>query len=143
MKYVPDVLVNLVVIKWDGRAGSFLTKTEPVPAEDAEVARILRAFPMIGTWDDAFLMADCALKRMNCQMDLRSFAYHRDEPVVDISDGAFDYISMSEAAFQQLLLRLFDALISGAKQTQAAILNDPDWAQFTEDVAQLRARAGQ
>lgn len=143
MKHASDMMVDQITIVWDGRPGSFLTRTQPVVFDDPEITRILRSFPMIGVWDDAFLMAECALDRMNCQMDLRGFAFPAADSIVEICDGAYEYIAMSEAAFRRLLLRLFEVLIGGAEQSGASILRDEHWSQFTAHVARLQASISQ
>jgi hypothetical protein len=140
MKFAPDALVDSVTILWVGRSGGFLTKTQPLTAEDAEIVRVLRTFPVIGVWEDAFLMAECVLSRSSCQMDLRGFAYRRGEPLVEMSDGAYDPIELSENAFHRLVLRLFRVLISGAESTQAPIVSDENWSTFTSQVAAFEAR---
>jgi HAMP domain-containing protein len=140
MNIVPDTLVDQVVIEWDGRPGTFLTRTQPLQTADGAAARILRAFPMIGAWDDAFLMAECAAARMSCGMDMREFSYAAQQPAVTIRDGGPDEITLSEAAFNRLLQRLFHAMIAAADQANLEIRRDERWIKFRRDVETLAAR---
>lgn len=140
MKHADDALVDRVAVYWDGSGGSFLTRTEPLESDDEQVVRILRAFPMIRVWEDAFLMANCAARRMNCGMDLRAFSFDRGEPIVRIRDGGDEEISLGESAFYRLLVRMFRVMISAVQLHRLTIIEDKAWLGFVQDVAALAER---
>ena len=140
MKHASDTLVDQIAVSWDGRDGSFLTRTEGVSSGDEQIRRILRAFPIIGAWDDAFVMAACAVRRINCGMDMRTFSFHATEPVVTIQDGGDDEISIGEQPFYRLLVRLFKLMIAEAEQSRLKIRRDENWKRFVDDTATLEGR---
>ncbi len=147
--HLSDNLVNGIVVTWENRPNLFLTKVQADDVSDPRLRRIVRGFLTVGTWDDVFFMADGVAKRESRSMDLRAFQYplqHSDDAElvfdgVNICDGAFEYINLSEPAFNRLIVGLFDALITGAQEHNLPILQDAQWGVFIDMAASIRKRA--
>jgi len=151
--HLNDDIENKVTIAWDNRPGRFLTQvTADIP--DAEQQRIVRGFFTLGTWDDALFMAEGVHERASRSMDLRAFAYPRaasktkgaTDPAlqfegVNIADGAFDYVNLSEGVFTRLMAQLLDVLVAGATHNKLPVTSEDWWKHFVELAADIRQRA--
>ena len=153
--HLNDDIINKVSIAWDNRPGMFLTQVT-ADISDVEKQRIVRGFFTIGTWDDALFMAEGVHERTSRSMDLRAFAYPLDQskskkPVdpallfegVNICDGAFVYVNLSERAFTRLMAQLLDVLVSGATHNKLPVTGEDWWARFVALTADIRQRAQQ
>ena len=153
ISHVNDSSIDHVIITWDNRPGMFLTQIQS-NISDPEHERIVRSFLSIGNWDDVLFMAEGVYERKSRSMDLRAFAYPVDNlkttdpdyaifvfEGVNICDGAFEYINLSEPAFTRLMAQLFNVLISGATRTQLPVIHEDWWERFVELAGDISQRA--
>lgn len=155
LPHLNDSSLEHVTIHWDNRPRMFITRVEAGGIPDPDQQRIVRGFFTLGTWDDALFMAEGVHERASRSMDMRAFAYPLDaatsqriDPAlifegVNICDGAFEYINLSERAFTRLMAQFLDVLIKGATENQLVVTHESWWARFVTLAADIQARADQ
>ncbi len=115
-----------------------------VTIDDDQARQAIERFVGLNKFEDINLIASGIANRHTVGMDMQEMEYpHPQNPTTDaiiIGDGLEFSAHLTESAFNQLMLRTFDALIEKVNESDIDFAPEPAWEGFLQSVETLRDR---
>lgn len=141
---LPDQLVDSLSVTWEERPGY----SGPRLAGHGDELRVLKDFLQTAFWPGLVrFIAPGVLNRHGRVRQQSGFLFPADmDPDDEQFEGVMlfdplDTIYISDGAFDRLMARYFDTLITGATSHNKPVVAEEWWAEFVDSARKLHERA--